>query len=204
MSGTIGTMRTILLLMAAAVAQAATLTLPSGFESEIPQLNAIGTLAEGWDITPTVDVVAPGYFIATCANGSQRCIDMTGTNAAAGAISGQFLGTPDTAYVLSFWMSGSQRNLGFNSPSDTVVASANGLNASITMNWDEDWRQFSLTTMSDASGIVLISFSGSGDDNVGLLLDDISISEFGATPEPATYAICGSALILLALARHRA
>lgn len=194
------TMRIMILLLAAAVAQCAVLTLPSGFEGDALQLNVGGPLSDGWTVTPTIDVVGPGSHINTCANGSQRCLDMTGTSGSSGSIFGFVTLVANQQYTVSFWLSGSQRNLGFNTLSDTVEASVNGVITSYTMAWDAPWQQFSVSTIADPTGVVQISFAGLGDDNVGLLLDDVSIQ---GTPEPATYALCGTALILLAGIRRK-
>lgn len=182
----------ILSFLLAAAAHA--VTLPSTFESDATGLNVAGPLADGWAVTPTIDVVAPGYFIDTCNAGSQRCLDMTGTTGASGAIGGTWAGSPHEWYTVSFWLSGSQRNLGFNSLEDTVRLTLNGDWLEYTLIWSAPWQHFEQHVQADGAGNVAIEFAGLGDDNVGLILDDISIQP-QQTPEPVGYALLGLALI---------
>ena len=175
-------------------AAAHAVTLPSTFEADAPGLNVAGPLTDGWDLTPSIDVVAPGFFITDCHAGSDRCLDMTGTAGASGAISGTWAGVANAWYTVSFWLSGSQRNLGFNSLEDTVRLTLNGDWLEYTLIWSAPWQQFEQAVQADAAGNVAITFAGIGDDNVGLLLDDISIRE-QPTPEPAGLALLGLILI---------
>lgn len=191
----------ILSFLLAAAAHA--VTLPSTFEADAPGLNVTGPLSDGWAVTPTIDVVQPGFFITDCNAGSDRCLDMTGTAGASGAISGTWAGVANAWYVVSFWLSGSQRNLGFNSLEDTVRLTLNGDALEYTMIWNWPWHQFFQHVQADAAGNVAITFAGIGDDNVGLVLDDISIRE-QPTPEAGTFLLAGAALIVVALRKRMA
>ena len=196
----------ILTLALCAAMDAATLVNnPSTFDGDTPALDVHGVLTDGWTVTPTLDVVGGGSFGGLfCHNdtGLGRCLDMDGTSGGSGRIIGHINGIADTTYTVSFWLSGSQRNLGFNSLTDTVNVDADGTTASYTLPWDAPWTMFSLTFTTSNNGAINLRFEGLGSDDVGLLLDDISIRQQGETPEPVTTTLCGLGLIAIGLRRR--
>ena len=62
------------------------------------------------------------------------------------------------------------------------------------------WTQFSFLVSVPAAQNLTLSFSNGGGDNIGILIDNVSID---AVPEPGTLLLIGSGLTGLALRRRR-
>jgi hypothetical protein len=137
----------------------------------------------------TVDLIGNGYFDFFPTNGLY--VDLDGSTGAAGLLAdGPFAAGK---YVLSFWLAGSQRGdtnsvlVGFGGTSDTITLASS--------------VPFTLYTYSfTAAAPFQLSFHNAGGDNVGLLLDNVTLD---AVPEPGTLLLLGSGLSALALRRRR-
>ncbi len=173
-----------------------------GFES-----NAVGgnTTLNGWTLVrPSVDVIAHGSSFK-CATGN-RCVDLDGTATpgSAGYIetTSSFTFSAGLTYTMTFWLSENQR--GFFGP-DTVTAC---LGSSVCSNYtlpaqtltNSHFAQYTLVFAGDGSTGKL-SFNHAGGDNVGIILDDVQLSD-NSVPEPGTFVLIGTALAFVGLRRR--
>jgi Protein of unknown function (DUF642)/PEP-CTERM motif len=159
---------------------------------------SLNTAPTGWTVTSgTVDVVTAGF----CVSGS--CVDLDGSTGDAGVLSRSFNLVAGTLYTLTFDLSGNKRGglddvtVGFGSASrffDDLAANA-------------PYATYTLDFTPGVDGSYAISFSNAGGDNVGALLDNVSIAtrNGGTVPEPASAALLLAALLgAVAATRRRA
>jgi hypothetical protein len=142
----------------------------------------------------TVDLIGNGFFDFFPSNGLY--VDLDGSTGDSGVLTLNPLFLPAGNYTLSFLLAGSQRG-------DTNTVTVNvGAEPPQTFTLDSGIPltpqaiSFTMAT----GGILSLSFENSGGDNVGLILDNVSIE---AVPEPATLLLLGSGLTALALRRRR-
>ncbi len=161
-----------------------------GFESSAAGINAT---PNGWTLArSSVDVLAQsGSF--NCHTGV-RCVDMDGTSLAAGRIeSPDFTFAAGLTYTLTFWVSQNQR--GFYGP-DSMTACLGTECATLTLAESapgtNTWAVHTLTLIGTGT-VGRLSFDHAGGDNVGLILDDITLADSSA-PEPGTLALLGAGL----------
>lgn len=157
-----------------------------------------------WSVTSgSVDLLY-NYPGLSCYQGS-GCIDMDGSTGAAGTIEASFPYSAGNLYTLSFYYSGNQRG----SAADTMAVML-GFQGIVLANvpWDQPWTLAQLTFSPSGSGTGLVRFTHMGDDNMGLLLDQITLTETSLAspvPEPSSLGlgVIGLAL-LVAVGRVRA
>ncbi|MBN8832679.1 MAG: PEP-CTERM sorting domain-containing protein [Sphingomonadales bacterium] len=176
-----------------------------------------------------VDLVASGDYGITCAGGSGSCVDLDGTPGP-GTLSSasSYAFSAGDLITLSFAISGNQRGYGaddwtaalnFASTTDitewgvsvngTTFAGGSGLADAISFSqaaWTTDFPfvDFTLFARTGNAGSVSFSFATNSADNVGPLLDNVSLDISSAVPEPATWAmmIGGFALVGAAMRRR--
>lgn len=184
---------TAALLLVATASQAA-IIFSDNFDGSISGLNVVPT---GWTVTDgTVDVVGGGF----CQGG--LCVDLDGSTGDAGVLSHSFALTAGVIYTLSFDISGNKRG---GSDDVTVLFGSSSLTF-LALAAATPYSTSTLDFTPSADGTFDVSFSNAGGDNIGALLDNVSISSAAATPipEPETYALMLTGLAAVgAMARRR-
>jgi len=175
----------IIALLFSVSASAATVnSLSDNFDS-LPSQTNYATFSN-WDVTNgTVDAIQVGNpWSLNCQAGG--CVDLDGSTGNAGDLiskDGFFAGT----YTLEFSLSGNQRR----NPSDSLIVSLGSYFESFTLSPTAPWTTFMRTVIVAADGDKL-SFSHAGGDNIGILLDNVSVS---AVPLPAALFLFAPALL---------
>jgi len=166
-------------------AQAATVnSLSDSFDSLPSQTNYAGF--SNWDVmNGTVDAIQVGnpWGLNCLATG---CVDLDGSTGNAGDLvskDGFFAGT----YTLEFSLSGNQRN----SPSDGLLVTLGSYSENFTLSPTDPWTTF-IRTVTVATDGDKLSFIHAGGDNIGILLDNVSVSQ---VPIPAAAFLFAPALL---------
>ncbi|MBL4905961.1 MAG: hypothetical protein JKX94_00790 [Sneathiella sp.] len=167
--------------------QAATLTaLSDNFNTETLSLN-YNSFAN-WNVSNgTVDLIGPGFF-ALC--GGTRCVDMDGSTANAGDLT-----TKDNfaigSYALSFRIAGNQRG----GAADGMVVTFGDLNELFVRNPFDPFGLVQRTV--NLAALDFLTFSHNGGDNIGILLDDVTIRQLSVIPLPAALPLYGAGLAVM-------
>lgn len=194
-------------LAVAAPAQAVVL-LTDGFEAETPATPQ-ATLTNFTVTSPTIDIVQTPGFGITCAGGAGKCLDLDGTPGLGGILTkGSWAFGAGDVFTLSFAASGSQRG-----PSTFSEAFSAGflINGTTEVNFNSpviasnapfSTYTYSYTATGSGTLQAYIRALGAGSDNVGVVIDDVSLT---AVPEPATWAmmIIGFGFIGAAMRRRQ-
>ena len=164
------------------------------FDASVSGLNVVPT---SWTVTDgTVDVVGGGF----CQSG--LCVDLDGSTGNAGILSRSFDLTGGVEYTLSFDISGSKRG----GSDDVVVVFGSASRTFEDLAGSAPYATATLAFMPGASGSFAVSFANAGGDNVGALIDNVSITSAVAAPipEPESYALMVLGLgVIGAVARRR-
>ncbi len=195
-------------LLAVAAPAHATVLLTDGFEAETPGTPQ-NTLTN-WTVTsPTIDIVQTPGFGITCAGGAGKCLDLDGSPGLGGILTkGTWAFQAGDVFTLSFFASGNQRGPGGFADSFSAGFLLNG---TTEINFDgpvlafnDPFSQYTYTYTATGAGSLqaYIRARGAGSDNVGIVIDNVSLS---AVPEPATWMmmIAGFGLIGAAMRRKR-
>ena len=180
--------------LAPCAAQADTIIFSDNFNSSIGGGNVTPTgwtVAAGW-----VDVVYEGTYGGLCATGGGWCVDLDGSNYQGGTLVKSLNLISGVTYTASFDLAGNQRNaapdsltLGFGSSAQSLILAGNA-----------SWATHTITFTPTASGTYNLSFQNGGGDNMGAMLDNVSVA---AVPEPETYAMMLAGLGLLGFMARR-
>lgn len=141
----------------------------------------------GWTATDgTVEGLGPAFFGGLCISGGsadQYCVDLDGSTGDAGVMSQGFSLLGNTTYVASFDLSGSQRG-----DLNSVLVTFGGASATYSLASSDTFATRTLSFTPTSTGTYSLSFANAGGDNLGALLDHVSIDSV-AVPEPATWAL---------------
>jgi hypothetical protein len=152
----------------------------------------------------SVDLVQSGDINGiTCAGGSGKCIDLDGTSGAAGEVSIASLGGfRDGVYKVSFELSGNQRGqLPGGSDPDVLTLTFGNVTKTFSLAPNDPFQLISFAFRVDAlNPVSSIVFGHSGADNVGMILDNASLT---LVPLPATALLFASAMGALSAFRRR-
>ncbi|MBF0413330.1 MAG: VPLPA-CTERM sorting domain-containing protein [Desulfamplus sp.] len=179
------------------VAQAAPITFNDNFDTENSGVGILNyNKFQNWTVSDgTVDLIGNGYF-EWFNKEHGLYVDMDGSTGNAGKISTNL--TPGN-YSLSYSLAGSQRT---GSQNDSVIVSlGNTTLINHNMAYNEGFQTYTTTFLVDSE--TTLSFEGLGNDNMGLLLDNVVLSGT-PTPVPAAVWLLGSGLAgLVALRRKK-
>ena len=161
-----------------------------------------------WDVTAgSIDVIASGDFAINCVGNIGNCVDLDGSNLAAGTIETKStFNLPAGDYRLTFDLSGNQRS----GQSDSVTVSLGTVFNELFQKAPADLfenivRDFSVAAATSAN----LVFAHAGGDNIGLILDNVTLESLdngGGQPgvlEPGTLAMFGFGLAGLGFLRRR-
>ena len=152
-----------------------------------------------WTIVDgTVDLIGEGspwdFFPG---EGYGLYVDLDGSTSNPGQMltSSSFDLQPGT-YELSFDLAGNQRDT---NPEIVTVLVAVGslLNQTYSLNKDDPFTTFTETIVVSSATTASLSFENSGGDNIGMLLDNVSL-----VPEPTTLCLLGLGGLLLRRRKH--
>jgi hypothetical protein len=161
----------------------------------------------------TVDLVRSGDYGIACAGGGGSCVDLDGSTSNSGLTSSNsFAFGAGDRVSLSWLFSGNQRQLPADSFNvrfglDSVTSGTYGFNSSVFGSFsgafsndalsvsiagiqpDFAFTDFEFYFVADNPGAVTFSFEDFGNDNIGIVIDDVSLNIGGAVPEPSTWAM---------------
>lgn len=152
-----------------------------------------------WTVSDgTVDVVSNGGWGINCVGNTGKCVDLDGSSGNAGIFTSTALTLTAGEYLLSFDISGNQRG----GAADNLLVTLGGFfNDSFSLSPLDPWvtvtHSFTVSSTSSNSFI----FNHAGGDNVGIMLDNVSLVR--AVPEPATIAMFGLGLLGVGFARKK-
>lgn len=153
-----------------------------------------------------VDLIASGGFGITCAGGAGACVDLDGSNSQAGLIESIGIGlVAGTAYELRFDVSGNQRT----GATDSMLYGITGgqfAGGPITKAGGDPFETIVAGFTATATGTFSIFFDHAGGDNIGLILDNVSLASIDGTtpvPLPASLPLLALGLGAIGLARRR-
>jgi len=156
------------------------------FDSEnggVGKLNYSGFT--NWTIVDgTVDLIGNGYWDFLPGNGLYVDLDGSTHNPGQMISSNSFDLQPGT-YMLSFYLAGNQHQ----SPQDQVtvqLAMGSLLNNTYTLTNFAPFTLFTETITVTSATFASLTFENAGSDNIGMLLDNVSLE---LVPEPATIAL---------------
>jgi hypothetical protein len=178
-------------------AQAATLA-SDDFDANALGLNDVPA---GWTVTDgTVDIIGTS-FSGTSFNlvpGNGAYIDLDGSSGNAGLLSRTFTLTGGVEYTAAFDLAGSHRG---STETGTVTFGTASLDYEIASA--VGFTGYSLSFTPGATGDYALTFQNAGGNNVGALLDNVSVTFTSAVPEPGTWALTVAGLMLVALRSRR-
>lgn len=165
--------------------------------------------AGGWSVTDgTVDLIGPGYFDLLPGNGSYVDLDGskygTGLTKDAGFLSHAVNLIGGISYDLSFDLAGSQRS--FRGPNEEVSVTFGTTTAMYNISAANYFSNYILSFTPTSSGSYNIIFKNSGGDEIGALLDNVSVdsvSQPSAVPVPAALPLMLTGLGVLGFVARR-
>jgi hypothetical protein len=177
----------------------ASIIFQDNFDSEGSALNY--TAFSNWIVSDgTVDVVSSGTYGISCASGVGKCVDLDGSTGNAGKLTSTLLSLAAGSYTFSFDISGNQRGY----VQDSMVMTLGGfLNQSFSLASSDPWatKIYNFTVSSATSNYIV--FNHAAGDNVGIMLDNVSLTKTSDVPEPSAMFLFGLGLLGLGFARRK-
>lgn len=189
--------------LAAIQAQAATI-FSDNFNSANGGVGALNYAGfANWTVSDgTVDLIGNGFFDFFPANGLY--IDMDGSTGNAGKLTSIELNLAAGDYLLSYDLAGNQRNSGIEQVNVGVTGTLASTSHSLAMS--APFQTFSLGFSLLVPGSVFLTFEGTGNDNVGMLLDNVllvSVEQPGVPDTAATVLLLSLGVGVLLSVRAR-
>jgi hypothetical protein len=176
-----------------AAAQAAAPVYLDNFDADAQGLN-VGVA--GWTLSGgTIDVVPVGSSFQFLGASNGNYVDLDGSTGQAGTLSQTLTGLTDGYYALTFELAGNHRNGGVESTTITLSGAANTV-LTPSMNDDSFYTIVGYAT----GGVLSFSFHDASADNIGSLLDNVSVT---AVPEPGNVSLLLAGLAALGFAARR-
>ena len=150
----------------------------------------------GWNLSGgTIDVVPVGGSFHFLGAGNGNYVDLDGSTGQAGTLTQTLTGLADGNYALTFELAGNHRDGGTEA---TTIALSGAANTLLTPGMNDDaWY----TIVGYASGGTLtFSFHDASADNIGSLLDNVSVT---AVPEPGSLPLMLAGIAALGFAARR-
>ncbi|MFN7173606.1 MAG: PEPxxWA-CTERM sorting domain-containing protein [Thermaurantiacus tibetensis] len=217
----------------AAAVPASAFSFFDGFEGETtgPSILNYAGFAN-WTVSDgTVDLVRSGDFRIRCRTGNY-CVDLDGSTSNAGKfrLNLPIVFAAGETVAVEFWLSGNQRNgatdaqqvwFDFAAPTnlasavwtnggvDTVYGPSPGVVAfgwNVSLPGTSPFLRYGVVFTPTEAGSATLWFDDwrAGNDNIGLILDDVSVRISGAViPEPATWAMLIAGFGLVGVAARR-
>ena len=167
-------------------ASAAIVSLVDNFDSEGTSLN-YNSFANFDVLNGSVDTISNGQYGIQCFGGAGVCVDLDGSSNNAGELISKDFFSPGE-YTLQFAISGNQRsgtdslNVSLGDYFETFVLASNAPFTAIN-------RLVNITGTNSQ-----LIFSNAGSDNLGIILDNVSV-DISTVPVPAAFWLFGSALL---------
>ncbi len=159
---------------------------------------ALSSVPSGWTVTGgTVDVIPLGGSFHFLPDTNGNYIDLDGSSGQAGTLSRKLTGLAPGAYMLTFELAGNHRDGGVEA-TDVTISGGDDAVYFPSMN---DSGVFTLYGYS-SDGTLTISFHDDSHDNIGALLDNVSVSAV-PVPEPGSLSLMAAGLAALGLVVRR-
>lgn len=147
----------------------------------------------------TVDLINIAGYGITCQ--TTGCVDLDGSTRDSGLMSSTVLNfVAGTQYMFSTTLSGNQRGQG---PDSVEFGITNGVLSQLeSFDWDDGFTTFNIAFTVGANTSGSVFFQDQGNDNAGVILDRVSVSEAAVVPLPASLPLILASLGGLGLLRR--
>ncbi|MGH7748392.1 MAG: PEPxxWA-CTERM sorting domain-containing protein, partial [Candidatus Dormibacteria bacterium] len=158
-------------------------------------------ISESAGVNASTDLIGPGFF-DLCGAGNGNCVDLDGSTGSGHDPAGQLQSVASFApgtYTVHFDLGGNQRG----TPSESTTVSLGSFSTTLTPASNTEPMTLHSFTFTTATGGNLVFTENGPSDQIGNLLDNVSLAT--GVPEPATWAfmIAGFGLAGFGLRRAR-
>jgi hypothetical protein len=163
------------------------------FDTDSQGLNVVPS---GWTVTGgTVDIIPVGssFHFVDDANGNY--VDLDGSTGSAGLLSTTIATPANGQFTATFSLAGNHRD----GSTELVTVNFGGTTETFSPSELDDLTVHTITGNA-VGGSITLSFQDASHDNIGALLDDVSVS---AVPEPGSLTLMAAGVLGLAFAARR-